>query len=296
MATYYALQRSFGALRSYSPSRRFEAAKNIFDRIIQVGGNPTGSTFLEVGTGRVPVVPMALWLMGARQTITVDLHSYLCPRLTMTAARYFARNTAELERVFGHRLNTNRLARLRQFVDHRKGDSLISLLDFFNVEYRAPADAASTGLRGGSVDYHISYTVLEHIEPNALMKIWREAHRVLCNSGRAVHFIDYSDHFSHSDRSIDAVHFLRFDDHRWKKLTNNPFMYANRLRDDDHAELAHGAGFVVERHEPVIDPDLLPRLLRNEVPLDHRFSRKSASTLATTAAWIVLRPSATHNG
>ena len=49
--------------------------------------------------------------------------------------------------------------------------------------------------------------------------------------------IDYSDHFSHSDKSISSVHFLQFSDGKCNKIAGNRYMYMNRLRHDDFVSL-----------------------------------------------------------
>ena len=84
---------------------------------------------------------------------------------------------------------------------------------------------------------HISYTVFEHIPAPILSDILSEAQRVLRPSGLAIHLIDYSDHFAHSDASISAINFLQYDDAAWSRLADNPYMYMNRLRADDYPAL-----------------------------------------------------------
>ncbi|MBM3483761.1 MAG: methyltransferase domain-containing protein [Alphaproteobacteria bacterium] len=296
LAMYYLMQRSFGALRDYSPWRRTEAAIGIFDRIRRLDAEPVNATFFEVGTGRVPVVPLLLWLMGAKRTITVDLNRYLSTSLTLSAMRLLAAQQNELRGLLGERLVADRLASLEMQLDSAARRPIAEVLSRVGIDYRAPSDAAHTGIVDKSIDFHISYTVLEHVSEASIRAILAEGRRILAPAGLAVHFIDYSDHFSHSDRSIDAVHFLRFEDRQWQALAGNRFMYANRLRDDDFLRIAREAGFDIEIHEPRTDTEILEKLGRRVLPLARRFRDKPDPVLATTHAWLVLRPASKGRG
>jgi hypothetical protein len=77
MWTYYRLQRHFGGLRHVDPSSRLVAGVETWERIRRQGCSPVGKVFLEVGTGWVPLVPLAYWLMGAERTVTIDVNKYL---------------------------------------------------------------------------------------------------------------------------------------------------------------------------------------------------------------------------
>lgn len=290
LAMYYLMQRSFGALRGYSPSRRADAAVGIFDHLRKLHAEPAGGTFFEVGTGRVPVVPLLLWLMGAKRTITVDLNRYLSTSLTLAAMRQIAAQQNDIRGLLGERLVIDRLACLQRQLDSAGRRPIIEVLADLGIDYRAPSDAAHTGIEDGGVDFHVSYTVLEHVAEASIRSILSEGRRMLAPTGLAVHFIDYSDHFSHSDGSIDAIHFLRFEDRQWQTLAGNRFMYANRLRDDDFLKIAQETGFTVQCHEPRLDAEILEKLRRKASPLASRFRDKPVPVLATTNAWLVLRP------
>ena len=74
---YYFLQRRFGGYREANPVKRFEGGIALVSRIRRHGGTVEGRPFLEVGTGHQINVPIALWLCGAGEIVTVDLHRYL---------------------------------------------------------------------------------------------------------------------------------------------------------------------------------------------------------------------------
>jgi hypothetical protein len=77
---YFQTQRYFGGLKKpFNPMPHFSAAVSMLKKIQQYagGGGVKGKTFFEVGTGRVPLLPIAFWLCGAGEIITVDLNPYI---------------------------------------------------------------------------------------------------------------------------------------------------------------------------------------------------------------------------
>ena len=76
-ALYYWIQRRFGALRKTNPTSRLESAVDTWKIIKKHGRDPRDKVFFEVGTGRMPITPLAYWLMGAKEIITIDLNPYV---------------------------------------------------------------------------------------------------------------------------------------------------------------------------------------------------------------------------
>jgi SAM-dependent methyltransferase len=163
-----------------------------------------------------------------------------------------------------------------------------SLLEFLNIEYIAPGDASHLNLPDSSVDFHTSYTVLEHIPPEIIKAILKEGKRILKQDGLFVHCIDYSDHFSHSDKSISSVNFLQFSDNSWDKIAGNRYMYMNRLRHDDFINLFQNLNCKILMDEPDIDKSLIVQKLNFE--LDPRFGSKLDGIISTISSWIITRP------
>ncbi len=284
---YYFLQRRFGGYREANPVKRFEGGIALVSRIQRHGGTVDGRTFLEVGTGHQINVPIALWLCGAGEIVTVDLHRYLKRDLVTGDLDWIKAHRGEVERMFGALSATpvfqERLDRLAGLRETR----LEPLLDFLGIRYLAPADAARLPLPEGSVDYHISYTVLEHIPPDVLAAILREGRRVLRRDGLFVHFVDFSDHFSHSDKTISPVNFLQFSEREWRRWGGNRYMYQNRLRVDEFLALLRGTGLEALRVDTRVDPDARRLLEYGGLPLDPRFRDKPAEVNATLDAWVV---------
>ena len=282
---YYQVQRRFGGLKTINPLSRFRAGVAMIDRIRQQQRPFEGQTFLEVGTGRCLNLPIALWLCGAGHVITVDLNPYLMPELVFQSLAFMRENRAAVEDVFRDYARRpqfrERLARLLE-----AEGNLAQLLRELNIEYLAPADAAQLALPAQSVDYHVSFTVLEHIPPAVLRDILTEGRRLLRPDGLFVHCVDFSDHFSHSDPTISAVNFLRFDETEWDRYAGNRYMYHNRLRVDDFAELLAQTNVQVIALETKLNQKALDELHQG-FPLADRFRHKTLEINATTGAWLV---------
>ena len=285
-SVYYFGQRLLGGLREVDATQRLLAGRSIVSRLAGLGRSVAGKTFLEIGTGRQLNVPIALWLCGAGRVVTVDLNRYLREELVREDLAYLSGRADEIQGLFGDYGRTSEFRqRLAALIRGRDG-GLERLLETINVEYIAPCDAASLPLGDNSVDYHVSYTVLEHIPPDVLKGILREGNRVLGRDGLFVHCVDFSDHFSHSDSSVSSVNFLQFTEEEWTSISGNRFMYHNRMRVDE-CESLFAANVDVRAVEPVVDPRARDLLQRNGLSLDGRFSEKSVETNATSHAWIV---------
>ena len=100
---YYNIQRKYGALKkgSYSPKSRLVAGVNIWKYILQNNQSAKDKIFFELGTGRAPIIPLANFLMGAKQTITVDLNPYMKEELCVEMLDYIFQNKEQVKKIFG---------------------------------------------------------------------------------------------------------------------------------------------------------------------------------------------------
>jgi hypothetical protein len=292
-AAYYAMQRLFGGLANPDSAEPLNAAVQTWERIVAQGIDPRDKTFFEVGTGRAPVVPLAYWLMGARRTITVDLNPYLKRAVMIAALDYIVGNVQEMTKLFGRFLQRHRFEALLRWYNPRTF-SLRECLSMCAIEYRSPADAANTGLPAGSVDFHTSYTVFEHIPGDTLRNILHEGNRIIRDAGLFVHMIDYSDHFSHSDPTISPINFLQYSDAQWAHYGDNRYMYMNRLRHDDMVQLFEQAGHRFVGVTVDVDEGVKRLLAEGGLCLDSRFAAKSPEVLSIRGAWIVSEKSTTR--
>jgi hypothetical protein len=255
-------------------------------QIEKLGRDPFNKTFFEVGTGRVPMTPLAYWLMGAKRVITIDLNPYLKAELTKECLQYMADHVDDMQALFGPLLNRKRFDAL---LDLERQDSfdLQRLLDLCQITYIAPGDAAHTGLGAEEIDFHTSFNVFEHIPRDVLLAILDEGNRIIRSTGLFVHRMDYSDHFSHSDARISPINFLQYSDAQWARYAGNRYMYMNRLRHDDFLALFESVRHTVLAVEPTVDAPSLQLLRNGGLTVDAQFGGKTDEVLATTEAWIV---------
>jgi len=196
-------------------------------------------------------------------------------------------STEEIEKLFGSLLDKKRLNDLLHFYNKGTRFSMSSFLDFFRIKYIAPGNAAKTELNEQSVDFHTSYNVLEHISPKVLKGIFEEGNRIISKNGLFIHRIDYSDHFSHSDKTISAINFLQYSDSEWDKYAGNRYMYMNRLRHDDFLNIFRRAGHRILVNEPDVDQRSLELMRAGGVQFDERFKAKSEEVLSIISSWVV---------
>lgn len=285
-AMYYWMQRRFGGLRHLNPVNRIVAGVEICKRIVSHGKTPVGKVFFELGTGRRFNMPLALWLLGAEKVITVDLNPYIKEDLVREDIKFIKKNRVAVEDLFkGNDLVEDRFEELVDYAS--KPWRMNDLLSFCNIEYVCPGDATNLPIQDSTVDYYTSYTVLEHIPPAAILRIFREGNRITRDDGLFIHRIDYSDHFSHSDRSISSINFLQFSDGEWDKIAGNRYMYMNRLRFDDFEDLYRRSQQRILSIEAEKDPAVVELLKDNALAIDERFEDKSRDVLATVNTWIV---------
>ncbi len=180
--------------------------------------------------------------------ITVDLHKRLDLDLTKQILVWIVEHREKVEAMY-REIIPPAVLKERLILIERLWPTPNIFLKEANIRYLAPVDATETGLPANSVDYHFSVTVLEHIPLNTIRNIFIEARKLLSEDGRAIHFIDLSDHFQHQDRSISKINFLRFTEKEWLKIAGNEFAYCNRLRASDYQHLFNDLSFETLRLE-----------------------------------------------
>ena len=285
---YYLVQRVFGDVqRNPHPLSMLEECAKLVKRVHEAGLTVEGKRMMEVGTGRRLDMPIGFYLAGAASTITFDLHRYLKPALVMGGVDEIRRNRERVRGYFAPVTEPAGLDRRLEAVCSVR--TFADLLALAHLDYRAPGDAAATGLPAGSIDIQTSYTVFEHIPGPVLKAILMEANRVLAPDGVALHHIDPSDHFAHADAAISRINFLQFSPQQWEKLAGNQFAYHNRLRPDGYAEIYRQCGHEILQWTPKLDARCR-KLLDNGFPLDAEFRGLPLDVLSTTVLHVLSRP------
>lgn len=284
---YYRIQSDLGSFRSLDYGKCLKESSRIIKAIQRHGRITEGQTFLEVGTGWGLSVPIGLWLSGASRIITVDINPYLKEEVVRKQITGICGCRSEIQKIFGEFLNASHVDKKLDVLMSIADNDLEDILETMNIEYLAPADAASIDkIQDSTVDIHFSTAVLEHIPPSTIRLIFWEAKRVLTENGLLVHRIDLFDHFSSYDKSISSVNFLKFTDKQWDKWAGNRFMYHNRLRAYDFYELFDEVGLEVISREETIDSKAV-ELLRNGSSLADRFVGHRPEQLAVKRLNIV---------
>ena len=284
---YYTIQCRFGGLKHTSPESRILAAKKICEYIVQNGGCISEKKFLEVGSGRSLVVPLYLWLMGASKIVTVDLNRYLKVEIFLKDIKYITSNLNNPE-FFSHDILCS--DRFNQLFQLNVSDlSIKAIKDIFSIDYIAPGDATNLSVDDNYFDYHISYTVFEHIPPIILKNLLSEAKRVVKNGSLCIHCIDYTDHFAHSDSQISLINFYKYSDLIWKLLAGNQFMYQNRIRHSEIIDLYASAQHEIVDADCDVDAGLLELINTGLIRLNNKFRKLEPTDLATVTAWVISR-------
>lgn len=247
---------------------------------------PDGMVFFEFGTGWTFLVPLSLWLVGARKIITCDLNPLLNAALIKDSLRYISQHEQELEHAMGNLLKHDRMGMLLNFC-MRKDFNMRDYFALCSIEYRSPCDAANTNLPVDCVDCHFSLAVLEHVPLNSVKNILREGNRFVKKEGIFFNSIDYSDHYSHVDSSISAINFLRYSDSEWRRY-NNKYQWVNRLRHDDFIAMFDELDHEIILQEHSID-ERSAKLLMEGFAVDKRFATKNHDILSIRGATFVTK-------
>jgi hypothetical protein len=185
-------------------------------------GTPQAGILYEFGAGWDLANALAMWGLGYRQQVLVDLRPLARLSLVNDVAS---------------RLQQRGLPSIQPL------RSLDELADY-GIKYLAPADARCAELLTGSVRHIVTTDTLEHIPAPQIAAILRECHRVLTADGLVSMIIDYQDHWSYADPSLDRFNFLRYGHRTWQFL-NPPTHWQNRLRHKDYIALFEQAGFQI---------------------------------------------------
>ena len=117
------------------------------------------------------------------------------------------------------------------------------MLDKYNIKYLAPHKLSD--LPEKKFDICVSTTALEHFSLGDLNDFLRDVKKILKIDGLVSSIIDYSDHYSHTDKNINSLNFLKFDEVDWVKY-NNAYLYQNRLRHQDYRKLFNDFNYEIK--------------------------------------------------
>ncbi|MEP7311043.1 MAG: methyltransferase domain-containing protein [Pseudomonadota bacterium] len=241
-----------------------------------------GRSFIEMGTGWYPTLPVCYAIAGAARCYTYDLNRLMDWPLTR---RMLARLEQHLPRI-ATALNEDERVLRDRWAEFNASPTLDALLQRAGIEYLAPADVTRTQLAAGSIDVVFSNSVLEHVPPLIIGAFMEETRRVLKSGGVAIHSVNCGDHYTYFDPTVTQINYLRYSKAMWG-LWNNDLQYQNRLRADDFLDCARRAGLNVILNLQRPRPELLKDFDYDRVAPE--FRRYSREQLCTTSIDFVAR-------
>ncbi len=237
------LQRRVGGLRDL---RNHVAAKVINDWVVfakymkELEVEPAGLRYLEIGTGWLPILPVCYALTGAREIVTFDITRHVNARLSLQMVTLLESYLPIIADAGGRPLSKVEAA----FAELRNSATLEELLRRARIDYRAPADAAASGLPDDSFDVVVSNTVLQQVPGPDIARMMEESRRVLRSGGLAIHCVNCGDQYAYFDPKITQINYLLYTDREWA-FWNNRLLYQNRLRPGDFIRFAEEAGLEI---------------------------------------------------
>ncbi len=260
---HYRLQRKMGGLRNFR--HEFDSKVedwSIMARHLRDAGLPLeGARCFELGTGWYPTFPFACLLAGAARVDTFDLNPHLKPDLVRACVLGLADHVDAIADTAGvdPAQARARYARLRAALEQLPDPRDLGALSDGALRYHAPVDATASGLPDASVDVVFSNSVLEHVPPEVIAPLYREAMRVLRPGGLMFHSVNCGDHYAYVDRAVHQLNYLQYGDRAWT-FWNNAFLYQNRLRVDAFLDVARDTGFELVLDTSNTRPERLAQL------------------------------------
>jgi Methyltransferase domain. len=210
-------------------------------------GSPEFTAF-ELGTGWFPIIPVGLYLCGARKIWTVDIDPMLRTEAMRQMLEYFRDySTSGRLREMLPGLKSERVENAIRLLDFVSSETPEQLLRRIQIKCLA-LDAQSTPVPSDTIELYLSSAVLEYIPRPVLQGLFKEARRILVNNGIMSHRLNLIDQFAYFDRSIGAYNFLRYTEKQWR-LRNSPMIWQNRMRISDFRSLFTETGFEILREE-----------------------------------------------
>ena len=208
------------------------------------GGFERPLTFLEVGTGWHPVVPILLFLLGADSVVSVDHVDHSSDEKLLETIDVIGRCLADrtlraaLPSLLDDRLE--KFEELRQSAGRRSASDVMAAL---RLE-RKVSDVRELHI-DRPIDVILSNHVLEHIPAGMLPSILSACWELCAPAGVMSHTIDLIDHGHYVDSRLSQFNYLRFSPRQWK-LVGNDIQHENRLRRPDYYAAYAAAGVPID--------------------------------------------------
>lgn len=260
---------------------KLETVKLHFDNYVKYSGNIDfkGSRYYEFGSGYDLVIPIGIRSLGFDELTCIDIRELVFPELINDTINRFNKMAVKISDDF----------HLFENIPNLTGNNYKNvLLEYFNINYKAPLDARSTVIESDSIDFILSNATLEHIPEIHIEDILKECFRILKPGGIMSNAIDYRDHWSFFDNSISVYNYLQYSESEWNKL-NPSIMYQNRMRHKDHLEKIRNSGFEIISEKMDMPDSIEIEILNNLNYNDYFRNNYSLEELAIKSSMLVLR-------
>jgi hypothetical protein len=203
---------------------------------------------VEIGTGWFPIIPIGLFLCGAREIWTFDIVGLLRADAFCKIIEYFRLfvETGELKEILPA-ANPRAVSKLMAVAPLAVKLSPIEFLERLNI-HALVQDVGTSGLGDASADLIFSHGVLELVEPAMLPKLLAELRRLASSDSVVSHYICIADQFATFDKSITPFNNLQFSARAWRWL-KSPLVPQNRLRVTDYYRAMSEAGLQIVAEE-----------------------------------------------
>ncbi|MCX7745016.1 MAG: class I SAM-dependent methyltransferase [Flavobacteriales bacterium] len=218
-----------------------------------------GKRIIEIGSGWLPVIPYELiFRYKAKEVLTFDINEHYQKRLLKEFNQFYSR-------LYSVNLTTTLPASIRYF---------------------PRTNILKSHFTNSTINAVISRNVLEHIPPDDLIKIHKQAYDYLTpDDGFIIHLISPSDHRAYSDPRISLWDFLQYSQKEWDQIQTR-FDYHNRWRLPQYMQMFENCGFYVEflSYKTAREGQKLP------VKIHSDFIKYSQQELTAGNVIVILRP------
>jgi hypothetical protein len=199
-------------------------------------------TFLELGTGWHPIMPLLFSLENAKEVSTADLNFHVRKENALRLISFFENRKKQNffieNNIIINEKRWQQLLKVKSELQQSSSPSLLKLNDLFSKMYIKfyVGDAAKLNFDNKNFDVCFSVNTLEHIYQPMLQDILSNYVQHTKATAYHLHVIDMNDHFSHIDASISKYNYLQYSKEQWKIIDNN-LQPQNRLRITDFEKI-----------------------------------------------------------
>lgn len=261
--------------------RRLHACQRHMQHFDEEREDRSAFTAFEVGTGWIPIIPLGLWLCGAKTVWTFDI-APLISRRRLNRCLGILR-AMELEGRLAEILPQVRRERIEQLLHMSNVHSHLSCKDFLHslgINLLVGQQEVQR-IRNKSIDLVVSHEVLEYVPKRDIDELWQLITQSIHSGSIMSHYIDLRDEYSYFDPSISPLNFLRYSEQEWRWHAN-PLFPLNRLTLPDYRNLFSHHAFRILHEEA----RSAPRDALETVKLAEPFSGIREEDLLVLNVWI----------